>query len=380
MKVESIETFSVKSRCHIVKIETDSGIVGIGESGFWGYRDAVDAVVKHIAKYLIGKDPLRIDHHWQYVYRDNRHRGGALNGALAAIDIALWDIKGKYYKAPVWQLLGGKCRDKIRVYRNVPGRSNDEMVKNVKEIIKEGYTAIKMFPFVPDAHLIDHSTLMKTTVNRVALMRETVGDDVDICIETHNRLTPSDAIMLGQKLKKYNPLHIEDPISVDSAETMAYVASKIGIPIATGERLHTIWEFKDFLHLRACSFIRPDVCLTGGITQTKKIAALAEAYQVITVPHNPLSPISTAASVQICIATPNCTLLEYKGDGAWPGEEWKQEIVKNTMKFENGFLMLPEEPGIGIELDEEGIRNNIGEPGERPWRTKLYRDGSVTEN
>lgn len=380
MKIKSIETFPVQSRCHIVKIETSNGIVGIGESGFWGYRDAVDAIVKHIAKYLIGRDPQRTDHHWQYVYRDNRHRGGALHGALSAIDIALWDIKGKYYNAPVWQLLGGKCRDKIRIYRNVPGNTNDDMVQNVKKIIKEGYSAIKMFPFVPNANKLDHIALMKTTIERVRIMRKTVGDDVDICIEAHNRLTPSDAIMLGTELRKFRPLHIEDPISADSAEAMAYVAANIGIPIATGERLHTIWEFKDLLHLRACSFIRPDVCLAGGITQVKKIAALAEAYQVTTVLHNPLSPISTAASVQIAACTPNCTLLEYKGDGGWPGEEWKREIVKSTIKFEKGFLLLPEEPGIGIELDEEGLEKNRGELGQRPWRTLFYKDGSVTEN
>jgi len=380
LKIESVESFLVRTHCHIVKITTDTGLVGIGESGFWGFPEGTEGIVKRLTKYLLGKDPLRIDHHWQYIYRNNHHRGGALHGALSAIDIALWDIKGKHYEAPVWQLLGGKCREKVRVYMHIQGASDEELAEDAVEKVRQGFTAVRFGPFVLGAQKLTHSSLLKTTVNRVKAVREAVGEDVDILIDVHNRLTPSDAIVLGRELEKYRLLFIEDPTKQDTAEAMAYVAANCPVPIATGERLHTIFEFKEFLHSRACAYVRPDVCLAGGITQTKKIAAMAEAYQVVAVPHNPLSPISTAACVQIDACTPNCLIQEYTGDGSLPGEEWKRQIVKAPLRLEKGYLMVPEEPGIGIELDEDGLERNLGKFIERPLETPLHADGSVADS
>lgn len=380
MKIKSVESFLVRTHCHIVRIETDTGLVGIGESGFWGFPEGTEAIVKRLTKYLLGKDPLRIDHHWQYIYRNNHHRGGALHGALSAIDIALWDVKGKHYGAPVWQLLGGKCREKVRVYMHIHGGSDEELAEDAQEKVREGFTAVRFGPFVLEAQKLTHSRLLRTTVDRVKAVREAVGEDVDIIIDVHNRLTPSDAIVLGRELEKYRLLFIEDPTKQDTAEAMGYVAANCPVPVATGERLHTIFEFKEFLHSRACAYVRPDVCLAGGITQTKKIVAMAEAYQVTAVPHNPLSPISTAACVQIDACTPNCLIQEYMGDGSVLGEEWKREIVKTPIRLEKGYLIVPEEPGIGIELDDGGLARNLEKFVERPLETPMHEDGSVADS
>ncbi len=380
LKIKNVKSFKLKTHCHIVQIETDTGLTGVGESGYWGFPEGTEGILKRIAKYLLGKDPLRIDHHWQYIYRNNHHRGGALHGALSAIDIALWDIKGKYYNAPVWQLLGGKCREKVRVYMHIRGASDDELVKDAEAKVKQGFTAVRFSPFVPEAQKLSHSALLATTVNRVKAVREAVGDAVDVLIDVHNRLTPDDAIVLGRELVPYRLLFVEDPTKQDTAEAMAYVAAHCPVPVATGERLHTIFEFKDFLHRRACAYVRPDICLAGGITQTKKIAALAEAYQVGVVPHNPLSPLSTAACVQIDACTPNCVIQEYTGDGSLPGQAWKREVVDAPLRLKNGYLIVPEKPGIGIMLDERGVEQNLATFTDRPLETPLHEDGSVADS
>jgi galactonate dehydratase len=195
---------------------------------------------------------------WQYIYRNNHHRGGALHGALSAIDIALWDIKGKYFNAPVWQLLGGKCREKVRVYMHIRGASNEELAEDAEEKVRQGFTAVRFSPFAPASQKLTHSARLKTTVNRVKAVREAVGDEVDVLIDVHNRLTPDEAIVLGRELVKYRLLFIEDPTTQDTVEAMAYVAANCLVPVATGERLHTIFEFKSFLHSRACAYIRQE--------------------------------------------------------------------------------------------------------------------------
>jgi galactonate dehydratase len=380
MRIESVESFIVHTNCHIVRVTTDTGLIGIGEAGFWGYPEGTHAIVSRLAKYLIGKDPLRADHHWQYIYRNNHHRGGALHAALSAIDIALWDIKGKHLGSPVWQLLGGMCRSRVRAYIHLRDVTDEELVEDAAEKVRQGFTALRFSPFIQNAQRLTHAGLIRSTVNRVRVVRDAVGDDIDLLIDVHNRLTPSDAMVLGRELVPYRLLFIEDPTKQDTAEAMALVAAGCPVPIATGERLHTIYEFKELLHNRACSYVRPDVCLAGGITQTKKIASIAEAYQVETVPHNPLSPVSTAACVQIDACSPNCLLQEYMGDGTRPGEEWKREIVKAPIKLENGYLIVPEDPGIGIELDMIGVERNAEKYEERPLETPLHTDGSVADS
>lgn len=379
MKIKSIESFLVRNHCHLVKITTDNEITGIGEAGFWGYPEATEGALKRIKNYLIGKDPLRMDFHWQYVYRNMHHRGGALNAALSAIDIALWDIAGKHFDAPVWQLLGGKCRDKMRSYMHVRGKDREELVEDAVKTVKEGFTAVRFGP-LRGSEKLGYSELIQSTTGLVRAVREAVGDSIDLCFDVHNRFSPMEAISFCKGVERYAPLFIEDPIKQDSAERMAYVAASTSVPIATGERLHNLYEFREFLQWNACKLIRPDLCLCGGITQSKKIAALAEAYQVGVVPHNPLSPVSTAACIQLDACIPNATVQEYTGEGAALGDTALKRVVKSPVRLEKGYLIVPEAPGIGVEIDEEAIHEYMKTYTRRKIDTPLHPDGSVADS
>ena len=374
MKITDVETLLV-DRYLFVRVHTDEDITGTGESGTWGYLEASEGAVRSFKRYLIGQDPLRIEHHWQYMYRNSHFRGAAIMGAISAIDIALWDIAGKYFDAPVYQLIGGKCRDKVRVYVHVSGRTTEELVAKCVSAKQEGYTAVgHLSPFIEESPNMTHSMRIKDAADRIRAVREAVGDDVDLCVEIHRRLSPSEAIALASKIAKYRPFFYEDPILPDNFDAMAYVAHHINIPIATGERLHTIFEFEHLLARGAVQYVRPDVCMAGGITHTKKIAAAAEAHHAGVVPHNPLSPLSTAACVQLDACIPNFSIQEYPlGEDKPP----KNEIVKHPLKVEKGFLLVPDTPGIGVELNDEALEKYPYIP--RKVETRLGVDGSVVD-
>ncbi|HLG51286.1 MAG TPA: galactonate dehydratase [Chloroflexota bacterium] len=378
MKITAIETIPV-DRYLFVKVHTDAGITGLGESGAWGYLEASEKAVETFRRYLIGQDPLRIEHHWQYMYRCSHFRGAAIMGALSAIDIALWDIAGKHFGVPVYQLLGGKCREKARVYYHVFGRTTEELVQGCIEAKRRGFTAVgHLTPFLDEPRSVPyfktHASKISDAIETVRLYREAVGNDVDLCIEIHRQLTPAEAVALGRGIEPYHPFFYEDPVLPDNFDEMAYVAEHINIPIATGERLHTIWEFEMLLKRNAVQYVRPDVCLAGGITHCKKIAALAEAHHVGVVPHNPLSPVSTAACLQLAACIPNFALQEYPlGEDRPP----KSEIVKGIPRLENGFLIIPDAPGIGVELAEDAAQRYPYRP--REFQTRLHVDGSVID-
>ena len=378
MKITDIRVIHV-DRYTFVQIHTDAGITGLGESGTWGFLEASAAAVETFKRYLIGQDPLRIEHHWQYMYRWSHFRGAAIMGALSAIDIALWDIAGKHFGVPSYQLLGGKCRDKARVYYHVFGDTKEELIEGCKRAKELGFTAVgHLTPFLDDARDIPyfktHVDKMEDAIETVGRYREAVGRDVDLCIEIHRQLTPAEAIVLARGIEQYHPFFYEDPILPDSFDQMALVAHNIHIPIATGERIHTIWEFQALLARGAVQYVRPDVCMAGGLTHCKKIAALAEAHHVGVVPHNPLSPVSTAACIQLAACIPNFALQEYPiGEGEPP----KSEIVKSGLRLENGFLIIPDAPGIGIELAEGAAEKYPYRP--RAVKTRLHVDGSVMD-
>ena len=378
MKITNIETIFV-DRYLFVQVHTDEGITGLGESGAWGYLEPSAAAVETFKRYLIGQDPLRIEHHWQYLYRWSHFRGAAIMGALSAVDIALWDIAGKVFGVPCYQLLGGKCRDKARVYYHVFGSTREELIQGCVQAKEMGFTAVgHLTPFLDDSRDVPyfktHADKMRDAIETVSLYRDAVGDDVDLCIEIHRRLTPSEAIVLARGIEQYHPFFYEDPILPDSFDAMALVAQNIHIPIATGERLHTIYEFEALLSRGAVQYVRPDVCLAGGLTHCKKIAALAEAHHVHVVPHNPLSPVSTAACLQLAACIPNFALQEYPRGELEPP---KSEIVKTPLKVEDGFLIVPDAPGIGIELAEGAQERYPYRP--RHVQTRLHVDGSVVD-
>jgi galactonate dehydratase len=378
MRITSVETLLV-DRYLFVQVHTDAGITGLGESGAWGYLEASAAAVDTFRRYLVGQDPLRIEHHWQYLYRWSHFRGAAIMGALSALDIALWDIAGKHFGVPCYQLLGGKCRDKARVYRHVFGRTREQLVRGCVEAREQGYTAVgHLTPFLDEPRDVPyfktHAQKIREAIETVRCYREAVGDDVDLCIEIHRRLTPSEAVVLARGIEQFHPYFYEDPILPDSFDAMELVAQQIRIPIATGERIHTIWEFEMLLRRGAVQYVRPDVCMAGGLTHCKKIAALAEAHHVGVVPHNPLSPVSTAACLQLAACIPNFALQEYPAGEHSPP---KSEIVKSPLAVQDGFLLLPDAPGIGVELAEDAVERHPYKP--RGVQTRLHADGSVVD-
>jgi galactonate dehydratase len=379
MKVTKVTPLFL-DRYLLVKVETDAGIYGLGESGAWGYLEASGAAIEKYGRYLVGQDPLRIEHHWQYMYRFSHFRGAAIMGALSAIDIALWDIMGKHFGVPVHQLLGGKVRDKARVYYHVFGETKDELTDGIVDAKKRGFTAVgHLTPFLDEERSVPyfktHADKMADAIDTVRRYREAVGNGMDLCIEIHRRLTPTEAVQLGNGIEQFHPFFYEDPVTPDNFDEMAYVADKINIPIATGERYTSLWEFEMALSRNAVQYVRPDVCLVGGISGARKIAALAEARHVGVVPHNPLSPVSTAACLQIAATAPNFALQEYPiGEERAPKSNMVTGIAQHDGK---GFLVISDAPGIGLELKDDAVEKCPARP--REVVTRLHADGSVVD-
>lgn len=379
MKIAEVKSLLI-DRYLFCEITTDNGLKGVGESGAWGFLEASAAAIDKFGRYLIGQDPLRIEHHWQYMYRFSHFRGAAIMGALSAVDIALWDIAGKHFGVPVHQLLGGRVRDKARVYYHVFGDTTDKLVQGVVDAKKRGFTAVgHLTPFLDENREVPyfktHVAKIEDAIDTVRKYREAVGRDVDLCIEIHRRLTPAEAVQLGLGIEQFRPFFFEDPVTPDNFDEMAYVASKINIPIATGERFTSLWEFEMLLRREAVQYVRPDVCMVGGISGGKKIAALAEASHVGVVPHNPLSPVSTAACLQVAACIPNFALQEYPtGEDRPP----KSEIVSGAARHDGkGFLIISDKPGIGVELHPDAAKKWPYKP--REVATRLHVDGSVVD-
>ena len=379
MKITEVETIFV-DRYLLVKIHTDAGHTGLGEAGAWAFLEACDGAVMKFARYLIGKDPLQIEHHWNFMYRAAHFRGAVVMGALSALDIALWDIAGKHFGVPVYQLLGGKVRDKARVYYHVFGDTTEKLVNGIVDARKKGFTAVgHLTPFLDSQHDVTyeatHVRKIRDAIDTVRQYREAVGDEVDLCMEISRKLTPTEAVQLGLGIEEFHPYFYEDPVTPHNFDEMVYVANKVNIPIATGERFTSVWEFEMLLRRDAVQYVRPDVCNVGGITGSKKIAALAEANHVGVVPHNPLSPVSTAACLQIAACIPNFALQELPiGEDQSPKTEMFSGIPVHDGR---GYLVISDEPGIGIELKPDAVEK--APP--RLWgevRNQLSEDGSIT--
>jgi len=373
MKIVKVKPWLV-DRWMLVQVHTDEGTVGTGEAGLWAHPKVVEEAVKEYGSYFIGKDPFDIEHHWQTLYRNTHFSGSVLSSAMSALDIALWDILGKSTDLPVHRLLGGKCRDKARLYAQVGGNTLEELAEKASTYVKEGFTALRVTPFTSDASKTCLASRIETAVEQVEAIREAVGDGVDLGVEIHRRLNPGEAIVLGRALEKYRLLFIEDPVPPQSIDALSYVASHVNTPIATGERFINIYQFKELLDKKAAGMIRPDVCLAGGISHCKKVAALAEASFIGVMPHVTGSPVHTAATVQLAACIPNYVLQDYDRDEAEPP---KRGVVVEPLRRDGGYLIVPDKPGIGVELNEENL-------GKYPYRATeihgVYReDGSVTD-
>jgi galactonate dehydratase len=355
MRIEEIQAFIV-NRWVVVAVHTDAGISGVGPAAFWSQPAATAEAVHRFRDDLLGEDPLAIESHWLRLYRKSYFRSAAICAALSAIDVALWDIAGKYYGAPVYGLLGGKHRDEIRMCALAMAEDLDSVVEMAVDAVKEGYTAVKIDPIRGEYRRWSHARLLREITGYVSAVRDAIGEDVDLCVEAHRKLSPAQAVDLARKLEPLDILFLEDPIPPDSIDSMAEVARKVNVPLATGERLHTIYEFKEVLSRQAAQDLKLDVGLQGGISQCKKIAALAEAHHATVSPHNAFGPVLTAAHVQLCAAIPNFQVLEYRS-------EPDDNIVSRPLAVERGYIKVPDVPGIGVELNEEVSAGYLYVPG-----------------
>jgi galactonate dehydratase len=355
-----------------VRVTTEDGLVGLGQTACWGYPSAVDELIRVFEQYLVGQDAMRIEHHWQYLYRMAPFRGSVLSGAVSAVDVALWDIKGQKLGVPIWELLGGRCRDRVRLHLLMGGETAEEIAANARAAAEEGFTAIKFDPLPAGYENQTLDGLVGMAVDRVAAAREAVGREVDVVVELHRKLTALQALPLCEALAPFRPLFVEDPIQIDSIQSQAEIARRLSTPIANGERLHTIWEFRELLVAGGAQYVRPDVGLAGGLTHCKKIAAIAESFHAAIVTHNFLGPVLTAASVHLDVAVPNFVVQEYsKGD-----EGPMREAFPGALEREGGYLKVPEAPGLGLRLDEAKLAG-VGRPMLDPRRARLRADGSV---
>ncbi len=371
MKIERIDTY-LAHNWMFVEVTTDTGLKGVGESTFFGFPDATALVAESFGRRLIGEDPFRIEYHNLSLYRAYSMRGMAIGGALSAIDQALWDIKGKHYQAPVWDLLGGRVRDKVRAMLVIPYGTAEDVAAACKKAADEGYTALKVMVYQPEHHLMAFGAKVKDMVERIALIRETVGWDVEIGIELHRNMALGESIAAIREFEPFRPLFVEDPIPPDSVLSFGEVAAKSRVPMAAGERNTTIWEFREYVEHGGVHHIRPDVGIAGGITGTRKICALAEAHHQGIIPHAvPSGPVATAAQVQLGFAIPNWEVTEHMVQDSAP---WTK-AVKAIVPVINGHWLPNETPGLGVELDHEGLKTIpvIAKVGE----TNLKTDGSV---
>ena len=381
MRITGIELFKVQPRWLFLKIDTDEGISGWGEPVVEGRAETVRAAVLELEDFLVGKDPRRIEDLWQAMYRGGFYRGGPiLTSAISGIEQALWDIKGKYYGVPTYELLGGAARERIRVYTWIGGDRPTDVAEAAREAVAVGFTAVKMNA-TEEMHYVDSLAKVDAAVERLAVVREAVGDEIGIGIDFHGRVTKTMAKILAAEMTPYRPMFIEEPVLPENNEALREIAQATTIPIATGERMYTRWGFKNLLAEGIVDIIQPDVSHAGGILETRKIAAMAEAYDIAVAPHCPLGPIALAACFQVDACTPNVIIQEQSlGIHYNQGSDLLDYLVDpNVFRYEAGYVPLPDKPGLGIEIDEAKVREaaQIG----HNWKNPIWRreDGTVAE-
>lgn len=356
MKITHLETFLVKPRWLFLKIHTDEGLVGLGEPILEGRALTCAQAVAELSPYLIGKDPRRVVHHWQAMYRHAFYRGGPLlTSALSGVEQALWDLAGKSLGVPVYQLFGGPTRDRIRVYKHAGDPDK------IREWVAQGFTAFKTGVHGGrPARIVETQGFVERAAEHFAALREAGGPDVDIAIDFHGAISPQTAKLLIKALEPYQPMFIEEPCQAQNLDVMAEIARGTHLPIATGERVFTKWGFREVLEKHAASILQPDLCHAGGINEVRIIAGMAEAYYAGIAPHNPLGPISLAACVQLDASIPNFIAQEHTTLG--------EGYLKNPFVVRDGYIDLPTGPGLGIELDEDALEDKIDHDWRNPER------------
>ena len=385
MKITDIKTFVVdcfRTNWVFVKIYTDEGITGVGEGTLEYKEKALVGAIEHLREYLIGKDPTQIEKHYHDIYRDAYWRGGAvLMSALSAVEMALWDILGKSLNVPVYQLLGGKVNEDCRIYVNgwfAGAREPEEFGAKAAEAVKRGVTAMKWDPFGKNYLQISNKDLDKA-LRCIAAVREAVGDEVDLLIEAHGRFDVPTGIKIAQEVAQFKPMLLEEPVPPNNLEALAAVREKSPVAISAGERLYTRFDYNELFRLRAADYIQPDISHAGGIMELKKLAAIAEANYIPFAPHNPSGPVANAATLQLAATCPNFEILEIM----YSDVEWRADVTNESLEYSDGYITIPDKPGLGIEIDEEAclahpyqvhtLRHYTGALTDiRPAKTKFY--------
>ncbi|HBV03082.1 MULTISPECIES: galactonate dehydratase [Mammaliicoccus] len=381
MKIIDYELFQVPPRWLFLKITTDEGIVGWGEPVIEGKAATVKAAVHEFMQQLMGENPLNIEDHWNMMYRSSFYRGGPiLMSAISGIDQALWDIKGKYYNAPVHELMGGACRYSMKVYSWIGGDRPIDTSNAAKKAYENGFSAIKMNA-TEELQYIDSFDKIESVVERVAGIREAVGNNLGIGIDFHGRVHRPMAKVLAKELEQFNPMFIEEPVLSENIEAIREMSQTTSIPIALGERLYSRWDFKPILESGYVDVIQPDLSHAGGITECKKIISMAEAYDVGAAPHCPLGPIALASCLQVDATCHNSFIQEQSLGIHYNKGSDILDYIKNkeVFEFDNGYVKIPKGPGLGVEIDEDLVRK-MAEKG-HDWHNPVWRhkDGSIAE-
>jgi len=376
MKLSNVTTYVVhcyRTNWVFVKIDTDAGISGVGEATLEMKEKAVEAAVLELADYLQGQDPRHVERHFHAMYRDSYWRTGpVLMSALSAVEMAMWDISAKELDVPAYRLLGGKCNDRVKAYANAwfaRASTPEGFAHSAKAAVARGFQALKWDPF-GSAYMNISAKELDNALAVVGAVRDAIGNGVDLLIEGHGRFNVPTACTIARELEPFKPLFFEEPVPPDNLDALADVRVKSRISIAAGERLYHRNQFRELFEKRAADVVQPDVSHAGGLGECKKIAAMAEAYQLPFAPHNPSGPIANAATLQLAACVPNFYLLETMATDV----PWRQDLTTESLVFKDGYFEIPDHPGLGVELNEEAFSDHPYEP--RPLRH--YR-GDLTD-
>jgi galactonate dehydratase len=386
LRITGVDTVVVNAQLRnwvFVKVTTDEGIVGWGEASLEWKTRAVSGAVEDLAVLVVGEDPFRIEHLWQAMFRQQFFKGGIVAmSAISGIEQALHDVKAKALGVPLYELLGGRVRDRVRLYDHLGGGDSSAVyddatpasfAERARQSARDGFTAIKILA-VPPARPLEGGLWLRQAESLMGAVRDAVGDDVDVMVDLHGRTTPAAAIQVGRVLAPFRPWFLEEPVQPGNVDALVEVARALPVPIATGERLVTRWEFVELLARRACAVVQPDVCHCGGIAELRRIAALAETAFVGVAPHNPLGPIATAVNIHLALATPNFLIQEVMRADV----PWRDDVLDAPLEIVDGHVLPPTRPGIGVEIDEAAAAEHPYRP-EPPHARVFHEDGAVAD-
>jgi galactonate dehydratase len=371
-RIAKVEVFAAGMSC-FVRLTTEDGIQGVGESTAFAYPNAVAEVIRNFEPFLIGADAHDVEQNWLKMYRALGWRGLMLGGAISAIDQAMWDIRARVFETPVWHLLGGRSRKAVRGMKVIWGNTKEDLINDSLKAQKEGYTAIKIILHQHDHHLMRHAEKIADLVDRMASLRDAVGNTLDIGVELHRNMQPGNSIALIEELMPFRPLFVEDPIPPDSVLSFAEVSAKVKTPMAAGERNTSIYEFREYIEHAGLAFVRPDIGIAGGFTHVRKICAMAEAHHQGILPHAvPSGAIATMAHIHLGMTVPNWEAQEHVDQNVDP----VQQMVKRIPLVKDGWLYPFDEPGLGMEINDAFFATNppVTMHGINP---DLREDGSV---